>query len=179
MSADPTSTIDLTQAVKNNAIEIAAILAGVGAILGKIAELREKQRQQNRETWGLQEARLSERERFIIETARSTDRETIAQLRSDLDREQERIEFIQGKHAELIDFARVAYDRKEFYKQRYKIALSRLIHALKQLERSFPGRYSRQIAEIEQEMRGGDVSQFGMSPQRFNPDQPPTEGSDG
>lgn len=179
MSADPVNTTNLAQLVKDNAIEIAAILAGIGAIFGKVAEFGEKQRQQKREMWDLQESRLSERERYIVETARATDRETIAQLRTDLDREQERVELIQGKHAELIDFARIAYERKEFYKQRYKITLSRLMSALKQLERSFPGRYSRQIAEIEQEMRGGDMSQFGPAPQRFNPDQPPTEGSDG
>jgi hypothetical protein len=178
MSVDPANTHNIAQLVKDNAIEITAILAGLGAILGKIAEFNEKQRQQKRELWEVQESRLSERERYIVETARSTDRETIAQLRADLDREQERVESIQAKHAELIDFARVAYDHKEYYKQRYKIALARLTQSLNQLERSFPGRYSRQIAEIEQELRGGDASQFGPM-QRFNPDRPPTEGSDG
>lgn len=177
MSAEPANLEVIAQAIKDNAAEITALFAGVALLFGKLSENREKYRAQKREFWEVQESRLSERERVLVETVRQNDRETISQLRDDLNREQDRLEKLQDDYGKMLDFAKAAFDRKEHYKQRYKVALVQLIRALRLLERSFPGRYSQQIAECERELNGRtDASQFNPPHPGFDPSRPPTNG---
>lgn len=177
-AAEPTSLEAIAQTIKDNAAEITALFAGLALLIGKLSENREKYRAQKREFWEVQDSRLTERERVLVETVRQTDRETISQLRDDLNREQDRLEKLQDDYGKMLDFAKAAFERKEHYKQRYQIALAQLIRALRTLEKSFPGRYSRQIAELERELNGrADASQFNPPRPKFDPNQPPTEGA--
>lgn len=178
MSTEPASLETIAQAIRDHAAEIAAIFTGLALLIGKLSENREKYRAQKREFWEVQDSRLSQREQVLVETVRQNDRETILQLRDDLNREQGRLEKLQDDYGKMLDFAKAAFERKEHYKQRYQLALAQLIRALRTLEKSFPGRYSRQIAELERELHGrADASQFNPPRPKFDPNQPPTEGT--
>ena len=175
---EPTNLETVAQVVKDYAAEIAASFAGLALLIGKLSENREKYRAQKREFWEVQDSRLSERERVLVEMVRQSDRETIAQLRDDLNREQDRLVKLQDDYVKMMDFAKAAFDRKEFYRQRYRLTLAQVIRALHQLERTFPGRYTQQVAQFEREASGRtdlEVSQFNPPRPKFDPSQPPTD----
>ncbi|MBD2161421.1 hypothetical protein H6F46_12040 [Limnothrix sp. FACHB-1083] len=164
---------DLVQTIRDYAAEIAAVFGGLALIVGKAAEWRERDRAQKREFWDLQSERLTTREQNLIQLVQTPLNATIDELRKDLDREQSRVARLQSQISKLTDLARVNFERKEFYKHRYKVTGAQLLSSLRLLERARPGHFERQIAQIESELQGDEISRF--SPPRFDPDRPTTE----